>query len=51
MDTSLGSWVLTIGAALIMTAFLVGHGQAVVDVFTVAGDVAWWLVRPLGPAS
>ena len=50
MDTSLGSWVLTIGAALVVTAFMVGHGQAVVAVFTVAGDVMWWLVRPLGPA-
>lgn len=50
MDTSLGSWVLTIGAALVVAAFLVGQGQAVVDVFTVAGDVMWWLVRPLGPA-
>lgn len=49
MDTSLGSWVLTIGAALIMTAFLVGHGQAVVDVFTTSRDVVFWLIRPLGP--
>ncbi len=49
MDTSLGSWVLTIGAALVMTAFLVGHGQAVVDVFTASRDVVFWLIRPLGP--
>lgn len=51
MDTTLRNWALTLGSAFVVGAFVTGHGQLVVDAVAAAGDVAWWLVRPLGPAS
>lgn len=49
MDTSLRNWALTIGSALVVVAIAAGHGHIVANMADRVIDMAWWLVRPLGP--
>jgi hypothetical protein len=48
LHTSWKHWALTLGSAAVVTMFIVGYGQLVLDAGAVAVDVAWWLVRPIG---
>lgn len=49
MDTGLKNWTLTLAATAVVCAIATGHGQAVMGALAAAGDVALWLIRPLGP--
>jgi hypothetical protein len=49
VDTSLRNWALTIGSTLVIAAIAMGHGQIVASMAGRVIDMAWWLVRPLGP--
>lgn len=51
METGLKNWTLTIAATVVVGAIATGHGQLVADAAGAVADVAWWLVRPLGPAQ
>lgn len=42
MDTSLKSWVLTIGSAAVVTLIATGYEQVVVDAVATAGDFVIW---------
>lgn len=49
METGLKNWTLTIAATVVVGAIATGHEQLVAGVVVAAGDVALWLIRPLGP--
>ena len=49
VDTSWKNWALTIGSTIIAIAVTTGHGHIVADAVTAVGDIALWLIRPLGP--
>lgn len=51
MDTGWKNWTLTLGATVVAGAIATGHGQLVADTAGAVADVAWWLIRPLGPAQ
>lgn len=50
MDTRWQNWVLTLGTTAAAIAIATGHGQPVVNALARVIQMAWWLVRPLGPA-
>lgn len=49
MDTTLKSWTLTLGTAAVAVLITTGHEQLVATAAGHLADVAWWIVRPLGP--
>lgn len=49
MDTSLKSWTLALGTAAVAVLIATGHEHLVTTAAGHVGDVALWLVRPLGP--
>jgi hypothetical protein len=51
VDTSIKSWTLLLGSTIVAGMIATGHVQLLVDGLSAAGDVLWWLVRPIGPAQ